>query len=81
MSDTNTTTVIETAPVHPAVEALRQTLGAIEMDVLTNFTLGDAMREGATVTGQKVGGWIDESKSCGLGSAFLAAQARGFVPS
>lgn len=80
MSDTTTTEATEVLPVHPAVEQLQKTLGEIELDVMTSYTLADAIREGATVTGQKVGGWIDESTSCGLGAAYLAAQARGFVP-
>ncbi len=69
----------KTSTEHPAVEKLRETLGEIEMDVLTSYTLADAIREGSTVTGQKTGGWIDTSTSCALGAGYLAARARGFL--
>lgn len=65
--------------VHPAVEALRASLAEIELDVLTSFTLADAMREGASVTGQKTGGYVDSANSCGIGAAYLSAAARGFI--
>lgn len=60
---------------HPAIETLR----AIELDVLTGYTLADAMREGTGVTQQKFGGWVDADSSCAFGAAYLAARARGFV--
>lgn len=82
MSQPNTTTgdapaeVQPTLPAeHPAIETLR----AIELDVLTGYTLADAMREGAGVTEQKFGGWVDAGSSCAFGAAFLAARARGFA--
>lgn len=75
-----TLTMPDTAPAeHPAIEKLRESLGEIEMDVLTGYTLADAMREGSSVTGQKIGGWVDGNQSCALGAAFLAAKARGYV--
>jgi hypothetical protein len=54
-------------------------LAAIELGVLTSYTLADAMREGSTVTGQKVGGWIEGDNACALGAAFVAATARGWI--
>lgn len=66
--------------LHPAIDKLKTELAAIELDVTTSYTLADAMREGARVTGQKVGGYVDASNSCGLGAAYLAAVARGYLP-
>jgi hypothetical protein len=66
-------------PLHPAIERLRETLSGIEMDVLTSYTLADAIREGASVTDQKRHGWVDQSSACALGAGYLAARARGYV--
>lgn len=66
---------------HPAVDKLREELGTIEMNVLTNYTLADAIREGSTVTSQKIGGWVEGNSACALGAGFLAAKARGFLTS
>lgn len=66
--------------VHPAIEKIRADLAVIELDVTTSYTLADAMREGARHTGQMTGGYVDESTSCGLGAAYLAAVARGYLP-
>ena len=64
---------------HPAVDKLRQELGTIEMNVLTQYTLADAIREGSTVTGQKFGGWVEGERACALGAGFIAATARGYL--
>lgn len=64
---------------HPAIERLRETLGEIELDVLTSYTLADAIREGSSVTTQKRGGWVEGESACALGAGFLAAKARGYV--
>jgi hypothetical protein len=66
-------------PVHPAIERLRETLAAVELDVLTSYTLADAIREGSSVTDQKRLGWVDQSSACALGAGFLAAKARGYT--
>lgn len=82
MSTTTTETTTTTTPAeveHPAIAALRQQIDVIGLGVLTGYTLADAMREGSTVTGQKVGGWVDSDNACGIGAAYLAAKARGFV--
>ena len=82
MSDTDTSTTAPATPdsdEHPAVTALKQTLGEIELGVLTSYTLADAIREGASVTGQKRQGYVDPKNSCGLGAAFIAVKARGFL--
>jgi hypothetical protein len=73
---------VETAPaepLHPAIERLRETLADIELDVLTSYTLADAIREGSSVTDQKRHGWVDQSSACALGAGYLAARARGYV--
>lgn len=69
----------EPITVHPAIEKIKADLAAIELDVTTSYTLADAMREGAKHTGQKTGGYVDKSNSCGLGAAYLSAKARGYV--
>jgi hypothetical protein len=72
MAGTDTSTI-------PGVERLREDLAAIELDVLTSYTLADAIREGSSVTGQRRGGWITDEDSCALGAAYIAAKARGYV--
>lgn len=68
-----------TSCLHPAIERLRAELGEIELDVLTSYTLADAIREGASVTSQIRGGWVEGDAACALGAGFLAAKARGYV--
>ena len=65
---------------HPIIEQLREDLAGIELDVLTSYTVADAMREGARHSAQKIGGYVDETSACGLGAAYLAAAARGYIP-
>lgn len=60
-------------------QGLEAELGEIELKVATSYTLADAIREGESVTGQKVGGWIEGGESCALGAAWIAAKARGYV--
>lgn len=73
----------EIAPVLALREKLTSGLEAelseIELKVTTDYTLADAIREGASVSGQRVGGWIDNGQSCALGAAWIAAKARGYV--
>lgn len=66
--------------VDEQVETLRQTLGEIELGVLTEgYTLAQAMREGCQVSSQLTSGWIRNGQACALGAAFLGAKARGYV--
>ena len=58
---------------------LEQELGEIDLKVHTGYTLADAMREGASVTSKREGGWVDNGASCALGAAWIAAKARGYV--
>jgi len=60
-------------------QGLESELGEIELKVIGSYTLADAIREGAGVTDQKVGGWIEGGESCALGAAWIAAKARGYV--
>lgn len=73
---------------HPAVVALRQrhldaeteaSLGAIELGVLTSFSLADAIREGSSVTPRAVGNYGRNGQACALSAALLAARARGYA--
>lgn len=53
-------------------------LRATELDVMTSYTLADAMREGSTVTSQHYG-WGSGDTACALSAARLAARARGYI--
>lgn len=61
------------------VDELREMLGGIEMDVLTSYTLADAMREGSKVSEQSVGTWGQGETMCALHAAVTSAAARGFL--
>lgn len=60
----------------PAVERL---MAEIEEKVVLNYTLADAIREGASVTDKKEQGWIEGESACALGAGYIAAQARGYI--
>ena len=72
-------TTTTTAPTVPAIEKLRETLGEIELGVLTSYTLADAIREGSSVTAKREGGWIADGDACALGAGYIAARARGYI--
>jgi hypothetical protein len=59
-------------------ETLKSDLGEIEMNVLTNYTLADAIREGCKVSDQAYN-WGDGDTACALSAAVIAATARGFI--
>lgn len=66
--------------LHPGVDQLRKTLGEIELGVLTNYTLADAIREGSSVTDKKENGWLGANgEACALSAALIACKARGRV--
>lgn len=71
-----TTTITERFA--PAVEDLKEMLGEIEMSVLTNFTLADAIREGSSVSKQEYG-WGRADSACALSAAAISAASRGYV--
>lgn len=63
----------------PGLEALKEELSVVELDVLTEgFTLADAMREGSKHTGQAEGTYVDAENNevCALSAAALAVKAR-----
>lgn len=62
----------------PSVERLKAELGEIEMNVLTKFTLADAIREGSTVSTQEYG-WGAGETACALSAACISGAARGYV--
>lgn len=72
---TATTTGQDAVEEHPAVQELR----ALELHVLTSYTLADAIREGSSVTRQRVGGWVGREDACAIGAGYLAARARGYA--
>lgn len=53
-------------------------LHSLELDVMTSYTLADAMREGSQVTTQEYG-WGSGATACALSAARLAARARGYI--
>lgn len=60
------------------VDEIRSMLGEIEMDVMTSFTLADAIREGSKVAPQAEG-WGQGESMCALHAAVASAAARGYV--
>lgn len=64
--------------VDEKVDELKQELGEIELDVMTGFTLADAIREGSTVSEQAYD-WGTGETACALTAGFLSAKARGYV--
>jgi hypothetical protein len=53
-------------------------LGGIDMTVRTSYTLADAIREGATVSGQAYN-WTDaQGNMCAMSAAIVAARSRGY---
>lgn len=57
---------------------MRETLGAIELSVIGNYTLADAIREGCLVSTQEYG-WGDGATACAMTAAVVAARSRGYV--
>lgn len=56
----------------------RQELGEIELDVIGNWTLADAIREGCQVS-EQTEGWGDGPKACAFTAAIIAAKSRGYM--
>ena len=59
-------------------QALKSELGEIELGVIGNYTLADAIREGCKVT-VKEEGWGNGGTPCAMRAAGIAATNRGFV--
>lgn len=53
-------------------------LREIELEVVTSYTLADAIREGSLVSTQ-AHGWGEGERACALHAAVIAARARGYV--
>lgn len=57
-----------------------QELGEIELKVIGNYTLADAIREGCHVTTQAYNwGSADAENACALSAGVIAARRRGYV--
>lgn len=59
-------------------DELKKVLGEIELNVLGNYTLADAIREGGLVTVQ-AHDWGNGESACALSAAVIAARSRGFM--
>jgi hypothetical protein len=60
-------------------DPIKDVVDGIGMEVATNYTLADAIREGATVSGQAYS-WTDkEGNMCAMSAAVVAAKARGYM--
>jgi len=59
--------------------AMRQELGELEMQVLTSYTLPQAIRDGATVTEHCSAGWGDGDTACALTNGVIAARSRKYL--
>lgn len=64
---------------HPSVDLIKQDLAEIELDVLSNFTLADAIREGSKHTNQLHYTFVHDNGLCALSAAYMSAQARGYM--
>lgn len=60
-------------------ELLKTELNLIELDVTTNYTLADAIREGSKVTTHNKMGWGNGDNACALSAAVIAAKSRGYI--
>lgn len=60
------------------LKELKSELGEIELNVLTKYTLGDAILDGSLVT-VKAEGWGDGETACALHAAVIAARSRGLA--
>ena len=56
----------------------QEMLAGIEMDVLTNVTLGDLVRLGSKVTDQAFNTFGSDGEACALSAAAIAAEALGY---
>ncbi len=60
------------------LKELKAELGEIELNVLTKYTLGDAILDGSLVT-VKAEGWGDGNSACSLHAALIAARSHGLA--
>jgi hypothetical protein len=72
-----TTSLLDTPALDEKVTELRETLPEFDFERASRYSLADAIREGSSVTEQKVGGWVGEDSSvCALSAGLLAVKAR-----
>lgn len=64
--------------VDEKIDELRNELATIEEDVITGYTLSDAIREGSKST-KKAAGWGNGDTACTLSAAYMATKARGYI--
>jgi len=62
----------------PVIADLKRELALIEEDVVTGYTLADAIREGSKVT-QAYMGWGRGVNACALSAGAIGARARGVI--
>lgn len=62
-----------------ALKKMRKELGEVELSVIGNFTLADAMREGSKVSKHNQNGWGDGDTACALLSVIISARSRDYV--
>lgn len=62
-----------------AVDTLAEQLRDIELNVVTGYTLADAIREGSSVTEQDFNKFGGGFKACALSAAYIAARARNYI--
>jgi hypothetical protein len=60
------------------LKKLREELGVIELEVIGNYTIADAIREGCQVTEQEHG-WGDGARACAFTAGVVAARSRGLI--
>ena len=65
--------------VAETAEQLAAEINAIELDVMTNYRLSDAIREGSKFTSQTTGWGDGQQTACAMSAAFIAGKARGFL--
>jgi hypothetical protein len=59
--------------------ALKRELGEIELQVIGNFTLADAIREGSQVTTQARDWGSVQTTACAMTAAAISARSRGYM--
>ena len=61
------------------LKEMQADLASIELNVLGNYTLADAIREGSLVSQHNQCGWGDGESACAMTAAVIAARARKYL--
>lgn len=61
------------------IDELSKELSNIELEVMTTYSLADAIREGSKTTTQEVGAWGSNGSACALHAGIISAVARGYM--